>query len=403
MKKFLLAAFIFCVSLSFAQVPQQLNYQAVARDMNGSPLVNQSVTLRFTVKDSSITGATVYQEGDTATTNQFGLFTIQIGSGIPLSGTFSGINWATGAKYLEVELSLNGFTFTELGATQLVSVPYALYAETAGNGGGGGTTGPTGLNGMTGTTGATGTPGTNGATGATGTTGSGGGATGPTGPTGSTGASGSGGGATGATGQTGMQGVTGATGSVGATGVTGSGAGSTGPTGATGPSGAIGGGADPPGSIIAFGGSTPPSGWLLCDGSEYVVNLYPNLAAAIGTNFGGGTGYFNVPDLRGQFLRGVDTASANNATVISYNDPDAATRTAMNPGGNTGARVGSVEVDTFASHTHGEFGSSGRTTDYNSTYTFYGEGGSSVYQQTAATGGSETRPKNVYVNYIIKY
>jgi len=372
--KIILTAFLafICLEASSQAPPQLMNYQAIARNANGSPLVNQSVTLRFTVKDSSITGATVYQEGDTATTNQFGLFTIQIGSGIPLSGTFSGINWATGAKYLEVELSLNGFTFTELGATQLVSVPYALYAETAGNSGGGvtGSTGPTGLNGITG------------ATGPTGANGTGGGATGATGPTGTTGVTGSGAGSTGPTGSTGSNGA----------------------TGATGPTGASSGGADPPGSIIAFGGSTPPSGWLLCDGSTYPVTQYPNLAAAIGNNFGGSGSNFFVPDLRGRFLRGVDTASANNFGVIATNDPDAATRTAMNTGGNTGARVGSVEVDTFANHTHGIPGGQGSDGGQQGAPTIYTIAiGGGVYASTYATGGSETRPKNVYVNYIIKY
>jgi hypothetical protein len=243
-----------------------MNYQAIVRDASGGPLANQSIALRFTVKNGSITGDTVYQEGDTATTNQFGLFTMQIGGGIPLSGTFSGINWATGAKYLEVELSLDGgFTFTALGTTQLISVPYALYAETAGNGGGGvtGPTGPTGLNG--GITGATGTTGLTGATGETGVTGTGGGATGPTGATGAPGATGSG---VGATGPTGPRGSTGATG-------TGGGAtGPTGPTGQTGTQGSTG--------ATGFGatGATGPTG-----------SPSSNVTVIAGTNAANGTGY----------------------------------------------------------------------------------------------------------------
>ncbi len=99
----------------------------------------------------------------------------------------------------------------------------------------------------------------------------------------------------------------------------------------------------PPGTIIAYGGdiNNIPLGWRFCDGS-LISNTepgYANLFAAIGNNFGGNSTEFNLPDFRGRFLRGVD----NNPDDII--DPDVTTRTEMNPGGNTGGFVGSVQVD----------------------------------------------------------
>jgi C1q domain len=112
-----------------AGVPQGLNYQAVARDANGLVLPNKPVNVRFTVHDSVLNGAVVYQETDTATTNAFGLFTTVIGHGVPVSGYFDSINWGVNAKFLQVELDpTGGSTFTDMGTAQMQSVPYAMYA-----------------------------------------------------------------------------------------------------------------------------------------------------------------------------------------------------------------------------------------------------------------------------------
>src|ERR1035437_7699307 len=90
------------------QTPQALNYQAVARNASGAPLPNQHISVRLSVHDVSLSGAIVYQETDTMTTNQFGLFTTLIGNGTVTVGTFVGIPWAAGNKYLEVELDPAG-------------------------------------------------------------------------------------------------------------------------------------------------------------------------------------------------------------------------------------------------------------------------------------------------------
>ena len=236
---------------SQAQVPQAFNYQAVARDPQGTSIANRQVSVRFTIID----GATeVYKEAHSVTTNQFGLFTAQVGRGTHLWGNFNNIYWAQGPKSLRVEVDPNGGTnYTDLGQNQLLSVPYALYA---GNGIGAtglqGATGSTGVQGIQGATGAVGPQGVQGATGANGPIGPTGvtgqnGATGTAGAVGATGVTGANGtnGATGATGVTGANGATGATGvtgSVGATGANGTNGtnGATGVTGAVGPTGANG-------------------------------------------------------------------------------------------------------------------------------------------------------------------
>jgi phage-related tail fiber protein len=137
----------------------------------------------------------------------------------------------------------------------------------------------------------------------------------------------------------------------------------------------------PIGTIIAFAGAVPPKGYLLCDGTSYSRITYEDLYSVIGTIYGcldGAT--FRVPDLRGEFLRGVDSGR----------------------GVDTGRALGSTQADDLKSHNHtallycenggGYFagGNSGAP----------GADGTGVTQNT---GGSETRPRNVAINYCIKY
>jgi len=167
----------------------------------------------------------------------------------------------------------------------------------------------------------------------------------------------------------------------------------------------------PSGTIFPYGGTVAPSGWVLCNGAEYdTTGEYASLYKAIGTSFGSsGSGKFNVPDTRGRFLRGVDKGAGN--------DPDRATRTASNVGGNTGDAVGSVQTDGFKSHTHTQdqhrhaqnvvVASGGAFSYWSWTNNGMTESGTGVNTQyTTATnqntGGNETRPINLYVEYIIK-
>lgn len=115
-----------------AQAPQKLNYQGVARNASGQPLASQNMKLRLTVHDLTATGATLYQETHSVTTNGYGLYNVAVGNGTVVSGTFNTIDWSAGDKYLQVEIDPNGgTTFTDAGATQLLSVPYALYTKMA--------------------------------------------------------------------------------------------------------------------------------------------------------------------------------------------------------------------------------------------------------------------------------
>src|SRR5688500_8495002 len=119
MKKFfpLIIVIILCqLSNITAQVPQSMNYQAVARNAGGNIIANQNIGVRFTIRDGGISGAIVYRETNTATTNQFGLFTAAIGAGTAVNGTFTGINWATGTKFLQIEVDLaGGSNYTDMG------------------------------------------------------------------------------------------------------------------------------------------------------------------------------------------------------------------------------------------------------------------------------------------------
>jgi hypothetical protein len=171
---------------SFAQAPPEgINYQAVARNNSGKALSNAHLKIRFTIKDLVPNGSVVFQETQNDTTNKYGLFTLVIGNGNQVSlGSFSAINWENGNKYLEVEIdTLGGSAYISMGTTQMMSVPYALYAKKSGTPG---VTGNDGAMGNTGITGATGSVGSTGATGSTGSMGS----TGVTGNSGSTGSTG---------------------------------------------------------------------------------------------------------------------------------------------------------------------------------------------------------------------
>jgi hypothetical protein len=158
-----------------------------------------------------------------------------------------------------------------------------------------------------------------------------------------------------------------------------------------------------PGAITAFGANVVPPGWLLCDGAQVSRTTYADLFAAIGTTWGAGDGSttFNVPDLRGMFLRGTDPTALR--------DPDGASRS-----------FGSTQGSLLGHHAHS-------INDPGHSHQYYGEGdgctgekglprigpGSCVYGLgTSAsgtgitlneTGGSESRPTNVSVEYIVKF
>jgi uncharacterized protein (TIGR02145 family) len=118
---------------SVAGVPGKINYQGAAVDSLGKPMKNQTISLKLSVLDSSSTGAAAYVETHSTPTNGSGIFSLQIGGGTAVTGTFDSIPWANGRnKYLKTEVNQNG-TWVNLGTSQLVSVPYALHAGSAEN------------------------------------------------------------------------------------------------------------------------------------------------------------------------------------------------------------------------------------------------------------------------------
>ena len=115
-----------------AQAPQGFNYQATVRNNAGALMTNASVQLKFSILQDTATGTEVYSESQTKTTDGLGQVSTVVGQGTALTGTFAAINWGTGTHFLAIELN-TGNGFVAMGTTQLLSVPYALYANTAGS------------------------------------------------------------------------------------------------------------------------------------------------------------------------------------------------------------------------------------------------------------------------------
>ena len=117
---------------TFAQAPQGFNYQATVRNSAGALIVNQNVYFKFNVMLNSQTSVPVFTETHYVPTDDLGQVNLVIGQGTATTGTFSTINWGTGNYYLGIELN-TGSGYVAMGTTQLLSVPYALYANSSGN------------------------------------------------------------------------------------------------------------------------------------------------------------------------------------------------------------------------------------------------------------------------------
>ena len=115
-----------------AQSPQGFNYQATVRNNAGELLVNQNANFQFTIVQGSPTGTSLYVETHTTQSDDLAQVVLRIGQGSTVSGDFSQIDWSLGSYYLAIELDI-GSGYVSMGTTQLLSVPYALYADTAGN------------------------------------------------------------------------------------------------------------------------------------------------------------------------------------------------------------------------------------------------------------------------------
>ncbi len=119
---------------SIAQSPQMFNYQSVIRDGSGEIVANQNVSININIIEDDALGSIIYSEVHNTETNQYGLVAIKIGNGICILGSFEDIDWSATDYYLNIAVDVaGGNDYQELGTTQLISVPYALYAESSGD------------------------------------------------------------------------------------------------------------------------------------------------------------------------------------------------------------------------------------------------------------------------------
>jgi hypothetical protein len=136
MKKLIILSTIFLVFLIDikAQAPHSFKYQAIARDNKGEIITNQILGMRISILQGEIEGSEIYVETHQVNSNKFGLINLEIGNGIIITGDFDSINWSTGPYFVKIEIDkTGGDNYKVLGISQLLSVPYALYAEKAGN------------------------------------------------------------------------------------------------------------------------------------------------------------------------------------------------------------------------------------------------------------------------------
>jgi hypothetical protein len=168
-RNYTLLLFLLATVSILAQTPEKMSYQLVLRDASNTLLTNQQVGIQISILQTTITGSAVYTETQTATTNINGLVSLEIGSGTS-SDDFSAIDWSTGPFFIKTATDASGGSnYSIIGTSQLMSVPYALYAKTSGSS----TPGPQGapgIQGATGTAGADGAQGIQGETGAAGLT-----------------------------------------------------------------------------------------------------------------------------------------------------------------------------------------------------------------------------------------
>ena len=117
----------------FAQAPAKMSFQAIIRNSSNKLITGSVIGMRISILQGSSTGVPVYVETQSPITNLNGLATIEIGSGTVVSGNFGNINWSAGQYFVKVETDPSGGTsYSVTGATQLITVPYAFYATTAG-------------------------------------------------------------------------------------------------------------------------------------------------------------------------------------------------------------------------------------------------------------------------------
>ena len=135
-KVFTIFVAVLLTASAFAQSPEKMSYQAVIRDVSDQLVINQDMGMQISILQGSASGTAVYVETQSPTSNANGLVSLEIGTGILVSGDFATIDWANDIYFIKTETDptvAGGTTYTITGTSQLLSVPYALHAKTANN------------------------------------------------------------------------------------------------------------------------------------------------------------------------------------------------------------------------------------------------------------------------------
>ena len=150
--RYLFSILFFIISLGgFSQAPNKMSYQAVIRDSSSNIVSNQPVNIKISILNGSPTGNTVYSEIHSKSTNQNGLISLEIGEGSFRTGAIGNIQWSNGPFFIQTETDPYGNNnYTLNGVSQILSVAYALHANTADSviGGSAGPQGPIGPQGL---------------------------------------------------------------------------------------------------------------------------------------------------------------------------------------------------------------------------------------------------------------
>lgn len=118
---------------TFAQFhPDQFSYSAIARDASGNPLINTAIGVQVSILEGSVSGAVVYQENHSVISDDFGRLSLAVGMGVVQVGALGQLDWSSNDFFLQVGIDVaGGNSYTEMGTSQLLSVPYAMHAKTA--------------------------------------------------------------------------------------------------------------------------------------------------------------------------------------------------------------------------------------------------------------------------------
>jgi len=127
----LIPALLFNI-LRFGQTPEKMTFQAVIRDASNALLSNQNIGMQISILQGSINGNSIYTETHNPVSNNNGLVNLEIGAGTVASGNFSTISWSNGPFFIKTETDPNGgSSYSIIGTSQLMSVPFALHAKVA--------------------------------------------------------------------------------------------------------------------------------------------------------------------------------------------------------------------------------------------------------------------------------